>query len=46
MKIKPTYVQVPGSKYTTIQLEMVGNTTVNDINKFLCSNFCESAHEV
>ena len=41
MPVKPIYIEVPGSKYTTIQIELLANCTIMDVNMFLCSNFTD-----
>jgi hypothetical protein len=34
------YVEVPGSKQTTIQLETSAHCTIRDVNAFLCAGVC------
>ncbi len=41
MSLKTTYVEAPGSKQTTIQIELPTDCTMLDVNTFLCSNVCE-----
>ena len=46
-KLKLNYVEVPGSKYTTILLETPAACTIRDINTYLCHRVCnESSDEV
>lgn len=40
MSVKPIYVEAPGSKQTTIQLEMNAKCLIEDIETFICSNSC------
>ncbi len=46
MSVKPVYVEAPGSKQTTIQVEMNANCTIRDVNTFLCSSVCSESQSI
>ena len=44
-KPKISYIEVPGSKYTTIQLETPAVCTIRDINTYLCHRVCQESSD-